>query len=177
LIDSGQTFNTLLAYHVEQQDTDRLLTLLKDSVAVKQAIVDQDPREAGLRRALNLGHTVAHAFESVAIERKSPIPHGYAVAYGLVVAAVLSHMKLDFPSTELHKLSDYVRSNYGAFTITCDEYPHLLDIMSHDKKNLNPDTFNFTLLRAPGDVATDTLVTPAEITAALDIYRDLLGLA
>ncbi|MDE5607725.1 MAG: 3-dehydroquinate synthase [Muribaculaceae bacterium] len=177
LIDSQEAFNALLSYHVEQLDTERLLTLLRQSVAVKQAIVDKDPLESGLRRTLNLGHTAAHAFESLAIERKSPIPHGYAVACGLVVAAVLSHLKLGFPSGELHKLADYVRHNFGVFAITCDEYPHLLDIMSHDKKNLTPDTFNFTLLRAPGDVVTDNPVTAADITAALDIYRDLLGLA
>ncbi len=177
LIDSEAAFSALLGYHVEQLDSDRLLALLRDSVAVKQSIVDRDPYESGLRRALNLGHTVGHAFESLAIERKSPIPHGYAVAFGLVVAAILSHMKLGFPSDRLHRLADYVRGNFGAYAVTCDDYPRLLDIMSHDKKNLTNDTYNFTLLRAPGDVVTDNPVTATDITAALDIYRDLLGLA
>lgn len=177
LIDSPDTFNTLLGYHIEQLDTDRLLALLKQSVAVKQAIVGKDPLESGLRRTLNLGHTAAHAFESLAIERKSPIPHGYAVAYGLVVAAIISHLKLGFPSDQLHRLAGYVRDNYGAFVITCDDYPRLLDIMAHDKKNLTHDTYNFTLMRAPGDVVIDNPVTADDITAALDIYRDLLGIA
>ena len=41
--------------------------MLADSVAVKQRIVTEDPTEQGLRKALNLGHTVGHAFESFAL--------------------------------------------------------------------------------------------------------------
>ena len=48
--------------------------------------------------------------------------------------------------------------------------------MHHDKKNDSGDTINCTLLRAIGDVAVNTSVTDDEMTAALDIYRDLLHL-
>ena len=176
LISSVESFHSLLTYRVEQLDGDRLLELLKQSVVVKQSIIAQDPTEQGLRRVLNLGHTVGHAFESMSIGRKSPIPHGYAVAYGLVVAAVLSHMRLGFPGDEVHRLAVYVRENYGAFAITCDEYPKLLEIMSHDKKNITPDKINFTLMRAVGEVVIDCPVETKDITAALDIYRDLQGI-
>ena len=54
--------------------------MLAESVAVKQRIVTADPTERGIRKALNLGHTAGHAFESLALERK-PVLHGYAVAY------------------------------------------------------------------------------------------------
>lgn len=177
MIASADAFHRLLGYRVEELDPERLLDLLKESVTVKGDIVAADPTEQGIRRALNLGHTAGHAFESLALERKSPIPHGYAVAYGLVVAAVISHMKLGFPSDEVHKIASYIRANYGAFAISCDDYPRLLELMSHDKKNTTPDAVNFTLLRKLGDVVTDNTVSTGDITAALDIYRDLLGLA
>ena len=54
---------------------------------VKLGIVREDPREAGTRRALNLGHTVGHALEAAA---DGELTHGEAVAIGLVAAARLS---------------------------------------------------------------------------------------
>jgi 3-dehydroquinate synthase len=66
------------------------LKLIRKSVAVKAAIVQSDPREKGLRKALNFGHTVGHAIESVAIRRGLDIFHGDAVAYGMIAELFLS---------------------------------------------------------------------------------------
>ena len=138
--------------------------------------MDADPTEKGLRKSLNLGHTAGHAFESLALERQSPIPHGYAVAYGLITELVLSHMKLQFPSAHLHRLAAYIKNVYGAFDFTCDDYPRLISLMRHDKKNLSASEINFTLLREVGDVQIDCVIAEEDIKAALDITRDLLGI-
>ncbi len=61
--------------------------LVARSVAVKAAIVGRDPREAGERAILNLGHTFAHAFETY---DGLDLTHGEAVAIGLVAAAKLA---------------------------------------------------------------------------------------
>jgi 3-dehydroquinate synthase len=90
LLKDSSTFNKLLAFDFDNYTPDHLLDLLEESVNVKRDIVAQDPHEKGLRRALNIGHTVGHAFESLAMQRLAPIPHGYAVAWGLVVELVLS---------------------------------------------------------------------------------------
>lgn len=156
---------------------DELLDLLRENVLVKQDIVSKDPTEQGLRKVLNLGHTVGHAIESFAMnDRNNPVAHGYAVAQGLVVEAVLSNMILGFDSTTLHKLADTVRRIYTPCDITCDDYPRLLGYMRQDKKNINAGEINFTLLAAPGDPRIDMVVPDKEICAALDIYRDLMGL-
>lgn len=178
LLSSSTTLADLLKYSLQNPpaDPDRLLALVKESVAVKQTIVDQDPTEKGFRRTLNLGHTIGHAFESLALKRLSAIPHGYAVVWGLVVECVLSNMLEGFSSETLHNLADYVKHEYGAFDITCDDYPALLEFMAQDKKNILPDQINFTLLKAPGDIVLDVTPSKDQITAALDIYRDLMGL-
>ena len=176
LLTSTAEFDTLTSIDVTQCDSDRLLELLKRNIEVKRRIVAVDPHEKGLRRALNLGHTAGHAFESLAMERSNALPHGYAVAYGLIVALILSHMKLGFPTDSLYRLSRYVKENYGVFGITCDDYPRLLALMGHDKKNEQPGQVNFTLLHAPGEPEPGVTVGSDDITAALDIYRDLLGL-
>lgn len=175
LLSGPQQLDDILRYQVlnPPADPDRLLALIKESVEVKQRIVEQDPLESGLRRALNLGHTVGHAFESLALKRMSPIPHGYAVVWGLVVELVLSHLRLGFSSELLHRIADYIFANYGAYDITCDDYPALLDFMQQDKKNTDTQHINFTLLKAPGDFTIDCTADADEISAALDIYRDL----
>lgn len=178
LLDSRQQLAELLNYSVVYPifDPDRLLTLIEDSVEVKQRVVEADFEEAGARKALNLGHTVGHAFESLALKRQSPIPHGFAVAQGCVVALILSHIKLGFPSDVLHNFADYVRKNYTAFNFDCDDYPVLLDYMRHDKKNATPDQIAFTLLADVGDARIGQVTTDDEIRSALDIYRDMMGI-
>ena len=178
LLDSRQQLAELLNYSVVYPifDPDRLLTLIEDSVEVKQRVVEADFEEAGARKALNLGHTVGHAFESLALKRQSPIPHGFAVAQGCVVALILSHIKLGFPSDVLHNFADYVRKSYTAFNFDCDDYPVLLDYMRHDKKNATPDQIAFTLLADVGDARIGQVTTDDEIRSALDIYRDMMGI-
>lgn len=174
LISNADTYNRLLANDVANIDAEQMLQLLQESVMVKKRVVEEDPTEKGIRRALNLGHTAGHAFESLALQRKSPIPHGYAVAWGLVVELVLSHMQLQFPSNELTRLATYIYENYGAFNITCDDYQALIEFMRHDKKNDSANEINFTMLKNVGDIHIDCIATEDDIKAALDIYRDFM---
>ncbi len=157
-------------------DKDRFLNLIKESVEVKRAIVDRDPLESGERRALNAGHTAGHAFESYAMQQGRSLPHGFAVARGLVVELVLSKLLRGFPSDVLYEFAAYVRDNYRVDSIDCGDYDALLRIMRHDKKNRQASTVNFTLFDAPGRVVTGVEVADSDITAALDIYRDLMGI-
>lgn len=64
-------------------DVEALQNIVSRSVAVKSAIVAEDEREAGRRRVLNLGHTIAHAIEKSTHE----LNHGEAVAVGLSMIA------------------------------------------------------------------------------------------
>ena len=153
---------------------DELLERLRHSVQVKVDIVARDPDEQGERKALNLGHTVGHAFESLAMRRDKPVPHGFAVAWGLVTEAVLSHIKLQFPSEDVYRLGAFVRDNYQDFPFTCDDYDELLELMRHDKKSRDGE-ITCTLLTAIGDYRIDQTVIDDEVSAALDILRDLLG--
>lgn len=173
LLSNKDTFNKLLDYEFNQFHNEHLLSLLEESVNVKRDIVRQDPHEKRLRRALNLGHTVGHAFESLAMKRQSPIPHGYAVAWGMIVELVLSHMMLKFDSNTLHRYSQFVYDNYGAFHISCDDYPELISLMTHDKKSNNGE-MNFSLLRNIGNIEINCIASENDVKAALDIYRDLV---
>ena len=171
LIDCLDHWSALLNYPIIPSSSSTLIApLVSRSIAVKQRIVLEDPTEKGLRKALNLGHTAGHAFESIALERQ-PILHGYAVAYGLVVELYLSVIKCGFPTDKMRQTVRFIREHYGQMPVTCNDYPHLLELMHHDKKNLGT-AINFTLLGDVGDIHINQTATEAEITEALDFYRE-----
>ena len=120
LISDEQMWAELMNYDVEAPDFGLLQRMVADSVAVKQRIVTEDPTEQGIRKALNLGHTAGHAFESFAL-RHTPILHGYAVAYGLVCELYLSAVKTGFPTDMMHQTVSFIKAHYGKMTITCDD--------------------------------------------------------
>ena len=174
LIDCEEHWATLLRPSSDDQlsivNCQLPITSVQRSVAVKQRIVTEDPTEQGLRKALNLGHTAGHAFESLALERQ-PVLHGYAVAWGLVVELYLSCVKTGFPTDKMRATVSFIFEHYGRMSITCDDYPRLLELMHHDKKN-EGNTINFTLLGAIGDIRINQTATEDEIKEALDFYRE-----
>lgn len=174
LISSKEHYDKLLKYDLTNRDYDRMLDLLEENVQVKSNIVAADPTEKGIRKALNLGHTVGHAFEELAMERHSPISHGYAVIFGLLAELIISKNKAGFPADEVTRLAAYVKQHYGKFSFTAEEYDRLIALMRHDKKNYTADEINFTLLTNIGEVEIDRNATEQEIREAFDEYLRLL---
>lgn len=170
LISNEKMWAELLTFDLEQPDLMTLRGMVADSVAVKERIVTEDPTEKGIRKALNLGHTVGHAFESLALTRK-PVLHGYAVAWGLICELYLSVIKTGFPTDKMRQTVSFIKEHYGKMDITCDDYPTLLELMTHDKKNV-AGTINFTLLVGIGDIRINQTATKEEIYEALDFYRE-----
>ena len=168
LINNEQMWAELLTFNVQRSTLN--VQMIADSVAVKQRIVTEDPTEQGIRKALNLGHTAGHAFESLALERK-PVLHGYAVAWGLIVELYLCCVKTGFPQDKMRQTVAFIKENYGRMAISCDDYPHLIELMHHDKKNIG-NTINFTLLGGIGDIRINQTATEDEIKDALDFYRE-----
>ena len=168
LISTRDMWSQLMTFDVMRATIS--IKMLADSVAVKQHIVTEDPTEQGLRKALNLGHTAGHAFESLALEH-TPVLHGYAVAYGLVAELYLSCVKTGFPQELMRQTVSFIKEHYGRMAITCDDYPRLLELMHHDKKNLGSG-INFTLLGDIGDIRINQTVSEEDIREALDFYRE-----
>ena len=162
--------STLLGFDLDHVDYPLLGQMVGDSVAIKQQIVEEDPLEHGIRKALNLGHTIGHAFESWALNRR-PYLHGYAVAWGLICELYLSVVKTGFPTEKMRQTVRFIKENYGILPITCDDYPELYELMTHDKKNAD-GIINFTLLGDIGDIRINQTATKEEIYEALDFFRE-----
>jgi len=174
LLRSEVQLNELLCFDLDHVHYESLNNLLFESVLIKERIVEEDPTEQGIRKALNLGHTFGHAFESLALETKRPIQHGYAVAWGLVCELYLSLIRLGFDKNVLMKIARFVKENYGVFILDCTVYQRIYELMQHDKKN-ETGVINFTLLKAVGDIQINQTANRKEIEETLDFYREFFG--
>ena len=170
LISDEKMWAELVGFDLAHPDLKQLQRMVGDSVAVTERIVEQDPHEHGIRKALNLGHTFGHAFESWALKRK-PVLHGYAVAFGLIPELYLSVMKTGFPTEKMRQTVNFIKEYYGSLPITCDDYDELIELMRHDKKNQD-GIINFTLLGGIGDIRINQSATIDEIKEAFDFFRE-----
>ena len=171
LISDNKHWAELVGFNLAQPNLAQLQRMVAESIKVKERIVTEDPHEHGIRKALNLGHTVGHALESFAMKHGRPVLHGYAVAYGMVCELYLSARKTDFPTDKMHQTVRFILDHYGRLPYTCDDYPELLELMRHDKKNTS-GIINFTLLGGIGDIRINQTATKDEIEEALDFLRE-----
>ena len=200
LISDERMWAEHVNFDLSQPDLAELQRMVAESIAVKEQIVAKDPHEHGIRKALNFGHTIGHALEEFALQqatlsggavvstapenkptpgdtvvsispKKRPLLHGYAVAFGLIGELYMSARKAGFPTERLHQTARFIRENYAQTEFTCNDYPTLLNLMRHDKKNTS-GVINFTLLHNIGDIRINQTATDEEICEALDFIRE-----
>ncbi len=197
LISDERMWAEHVNFDLSQPDLTELQRMVAESIAVKERIVAEDPHEHGIRKALNFGHTIGHALEEFALQQaggavvstapenkptpsdavvsiapeKRPLLHGYAVAFGLIGELYMSAHKAGFPTERLHQTARFIRENYAQTEFTCNDYPILLNLMRHDKKNTS-GVINFTLLHNIGDIRINQTATDEEIREALDFIRE-----
>lgn len=171
LISDAAMWQSHIAFDLLRPDLSVLQKLVRQSIEVKQHIVAEDPHEKGIRKALNLGHTVGHAFESLLMQRGTPVLHGYAVAWGIVVELFMSAAVLQFDTEIFRNTARFITSYYGRPAVTCDDYEALYALMLHDKKN-TAGHINFTLLAGIGDIRLDCQTSKDLVFDALDFLRE-----
>ncbi|MDE7495326.1 MAG: 3-dehydroquinate synthase [Muribaculaceae bacterium] len=150
--------------------------LASECARFKSDIVAADPWERGLRKVLNLGHTAGHAFEEIALGKGKPLPHGCAVAYGLLTAMLGSKIKFDFNTGLIQSYAhNILKPWFPQLPVGCADRDRVMELMAGDKKNTRHGEVAFTLLRDLGDAVPDVVLTPAEIETALDLTFEMLG--
>jgi len=176
LISSMETYTSILLFDLDGEiDYTFLNKMVAQSVAVKERIVEEDPKEHGIRKALNFGHTVGHAFESLSFKKGQPILHGHAVAAGIISELYLSYKACGFPMDRLRQIVYYIKEYYTPIAFDCKDYDILYEYMTHDKKN-EGGVINFTLLSQIGEVRINQSVSKELILESLDFYRESFGM-
>ena len=172
LIHSKAHWDECMAFDIENIDYETLNEMIARSVAIKEHFVVNDPTEQNIRKALNLGHTVGHAFESLALHQQRPILHGYAVAYGIIVELYLSAQKVGLSMQQVEQISKWIIDIYGTFSIAKSDYESLYLKMTKDKKN-EAGRINFTLIPEIGRVEINVNCEKELIFKALDFFSGL----
>lgn len=165
LLKGGEHLKAVMKFTPETISSTEFMQMLEESVEVKKKIVAEDPKEHGIRKALNFGHTVGHAIESYAIEKGIELYHGEAVAYGMIAELHLAVKKKGFNNEIYHQISQFINTLYTPYTSVTDGET-LYKLMLHDKKNDNRGV-NFTLLEAPGRISIDNYCSREEIIDTL----------
>lgn len=151
------------------EHADNLEELIEISVNIKNKIVREDPKEEGLRKILNFGHTVGHAIETCSFGTKKPLLHGEAIAVGMICETWLSHKICKLPKTELQEITRSVLKMYRNISIGEMDIDKLIALMGHDKKN-KKGTINFSLLPAIGKCEINKTAGPDVIAESLNYY-------
>ncbi len=152
-------------------DLAALAPLVHRSVAIKCAVVSEDPHEGGVRRVLNFGHTIGHALEAHSWEGEGRgLLHGEAVAIGMVCEAWLSWRQGLLSREAYDLIQAHLQELYRPYAFNADDNHRLIALMRNDKKNADGG-FRFTLLREIGQAVVDVPVNAAQVGEALDHYR------
>lgn len=85
VVKMAYTFDADFVSFLEESDAmEEIETVIEKSLRMKKAVVEEDEKEAGLRRVLNFGHTIGHAIERESHKGKNPLLHGECVALGML---------------------------------------------------------------------------------------------
>lgn len=128
-----------------RHDKDALSKLIQKNATIKSKVVVADEFEQGERKLLNFGHTYGHA-----IETNYNLPHGHAVAIGMVMACRLSEELTGFSQTQ--RVIDLLKK-YGLPVEMEVDRKKVFEVLRMDKKKVNT-SINYVLLNDIGKAVT-----------------------
>ncbi|MCQ0110761.1 3-dehydroquinate synthase [Zhouia amylolytica] len=154
-------------------ETNELDNLIHESIVIKNKVVMEDPKESGLRKTLNYGHTLGHAIESYFLQEpsKPTLLHGEAIAIGMILATFLSHELHSFPVNKLKTITEVFIQKYGKVQFEPTDYERIIELLKFDKKNAFGD-INFVLLEDIGKTIIDVKVDNDLIIKSFEYYKN-----
>lgn len=154
------------------KDHQAWLSILEWNIKVKSHIVTADFAEKGERKLLNLGHTIGHALESLSLDQSNTIPHGVAVAWGLLMESDLAIQLSTQREATVHlhqQIKTIVDGLYTPIHFSLNDIPVLMNYIRADKKN-HHETLLFSMAFAPGDCGYNIAVSPEAVIQVLNNY-------
>jgi 3-dehydroquinate synthase len=144
------------------------------SFNIKMKIVNLDPKEEGIRKLLNFGHTLGHAFEAFANRKtEGSLSHGEAVAAGIICESYISMRLLNFPASAMDDICRRFNHFFDKLDFIDEKNtPAFFDLMRHDKKN-QKGKINFSLIEEIGKARFDCEVSDELIKESIQYYSEL----
>lgn len=169
LIRNENYYNSLKTQNWETQNWK---DIIEKSVSIKKEVVSKDPKEEGLRKILNFGHTVGHAVESYYLDTERHLLHGEAIAVGMIAEAYLSTTHIRLPKEDLERINDTLLTIFGKVEIPAEDIASITQLCFQDKKN-DGKTINCSLLKKIGECDYNIAVSTDDISKSLEYYNDL----
>jgi len=132
-------------------------------------IVRHDFDEKGVRKNLNFGHTIGHAFESFFLKTDHPVTHGQAIAAGMICETYISEKMTDLECSHREEIVDMIDKNFSRLPVTDEDIPALLDLMRQDKK-VREGKLRFSLIKRLGKAVHDKEVSADLVLESLNFY-------
>ena len=146
--------------------------IIEISVAMKREVVEKDPKEEGLRKILNFGHTVGHAVESFYLDTNRHLLHGEAIAVGMIAEAYLSQKLSGLSASALNTITQFLLFVFDKVTLPTEDLENIAKLCFQDKKN-EGKVINCSLLRKIGDCDYNIPVSSEDIIESLNFYNKL----
>ena len=166
-LSGGEYFENLhLIPAARAGDLDALQSLVHHSVQFKANVVEEDELEGGLRAILNYGHTIGHALEAAASYN---LPHGSAVAAGMLAEAYLSRDRFGTDLRGVHR--DSIAAAGLPDSVPGVDVERALEAMGKDKKRTakdGPAGHRFVLLEDIGKPITNVPVSEQDARGAIE---------
>ncbi len=141
---------------------------VEPSVEIKRKIVEEDPKEKGLRKILNFGHTIGHALESLSLKNdKEPLLHGEAIAMGMIAEMHIATQLCNLSQAHIHIASKFISEVFPLRTVDEKQFHTVLQLMLQDKKNRGSEVL-CSLISEPGKCHFDVPVSELLIFEALE---------
>lgn len=169
LIADADYFNQVTETGVNQPNWNAVIA---HSVEIKSAVVKADPKEGGLRKILNFGHSIGHAIESHYLDGENHLLHGEAIAIGMICEAYLSKKLLGLPDDQLARVTEVLRNTYPEVRIHKADFLKIIERMYQDKKNVN-HILNHSLIPAIGEATYDIAVDEKDALDSLFYFHKL----
>jgi 3-dehydroquinate synthase len=153
--------------------TDDLEALIYHSVQIKNSIVERDPKENGIRKALNFGHTIGHAIESYFLEsnEKETLLHGEAIAIGMILESYFSLEKKLIAESQYIEIKNCINTIFERVIFNSNDIENIIKLLVHDKKNVHGEV-QFVLLDGIGKTVINQNVENTLIIKGFEDYQN-----
>ena len=169
LISDKLMWEEIRTKSLAEQDWDKLVL---HSVKYKSFVVTEDPKEKGLRKILNAGHTIGHAIESFLLGNNNKVMHGEAISAGLIAEAQIAVNRGLLDQHDFQEMKDYLLSVFGKINLDKFNLDDIAGLTLQDKKNKG-NKILCVLLHGIGDAKLDCEISLDEVKGALAFYRSL----
>lgn len=171
LIGDKRVFKELLEAEDIKGDIEKFIGR---SIRTKNRIVNLDIFEQGIRKSLNFGHTVGHAFETFFLLNfpDKPVHHGEAIAAGMIAESWISWKKKFLEEAELKQISNYILKEFPKLNFGKNNFEEIVSFTLKDKKNEHQQRL-FTLIDGIGQFRVNEVISEEDIVQSLQYYISL----